>query len=510
MFRSIRFFNDLDDAIQEESAFSTDAVVLGAELSVLVFSLNVLESNVVQVASRLKQSPCKRFVTIENTDAKKDKERIKQIDFSSVDGFFLKNATKKALNDWSLKCREIEANNKLAFGTLGIIASIDNLEAVLEARKIANYARIISLYVDTDAITDSLGIERTKDGEEINHLRERLVVDTAIHHKHLIDGLTHGDMMPNLEYLRRIGFCGKAVVDSSQIDTIHRVFSPTNHEIESAHALLNAQFEGALRGEKTVYFNSKRVTPSKIRRAQNVLRMAMALKMTDAEIPPVVKRRKIKKTRPAPVKFYSLGEEIANAISHGAGVILGIVALTMLIVKGVSTSEEGPYVWSGVLFGLSVVLLYLMSTLYHSLSLRKTAKQVFRRFDHASIYLLIAGSYTPFLLHLLSHPYSTILVLTIWGLAASGILLKVIWIKKFPTIHLALYIALGWLPAMFLLDSIQSMQTAGIVMLVAGGVSYTVGVLFYALKLFKFTHMVWHLFCILGTLFHFLTVYMFL
>jgi hemolysin III len=326
----------------------------------------------------------------------------------------------------------------------------------------------------------------------------------------LIDSPFIGEEVTNLDYLRSIGFGGKAISVPSQIEKINQVFSPSNEEIEASKTILDAQFFGTLQGQKVVVYAGKKLTTEKIQKARNTIRIANRLKLTDYEIPPMVKHKKIKKIKPAPTKFYSLGEEIANAITHGAGVVVGLVALILLMIKGINHPENSRYLVSGIVFGISVILLYLMSTLYHSLPLKRSAKQVFRCFDHASIYVLIAGSYTPFILLLIDGPMAINVAIIMWGLAITGITMKVIWIKKFSKVHLALYIALGWLPVMFFMGNIAALGTIGLGLLIAGGLAYTVGVVFYALKLFKFTHMVWHLFCIIGTLFHFFAVILYL
>lgn len=198
----------------------------------------------------------------------------------------------------------------------------------------------------------------------------------------------------------------------------------------------------------------------------------------------------------------SLGELIANAVSHGIGFGLAIAALVLLVVKADGLAE----VLSSVAFGVSMIVLYLSSTLLHSFPDRmKTTKDIFRRFDHSSIFILIAGTYTPFLVLLVGTTEAYLLLIGLWVITFIGIIFKSIWAEKYMGISVIIYLLMGW---SFILVSKDVYAGLGneIGLLVIGGLSYTVGVLFFISK-FKYSHFVWHLFVLSGTFFHFICVY---
>lgn len=201
------------------------------------------------------------------------------------------------------------------------------------------------------------------------------------------------------------------------------------------------------------------------------------------------------------MKKTSLGELIANAVSHGVGLLLAIAGLVLLLVKAEGTGE----VLSSLVFGLSMILLYTSSTLFHSFPAKmKRVYTVFQRLDHSSIFILIAGSYTPFLVLLVNNTRGYILLGFLWVIAIIGIVFKSIWISKFKYIHLAIYLLMGWSVLLVYNDFIQNIGDNYFVL--AGGISYTVGVVFYIAK-FKYAHFIWHLFVLSGTLFHFFAVW---
>ena len=198
----------------------------------------------------------------------------------------------------------------------------------------------------------------------------------------------------------------------------------------------------------------------------------------------------------------SLGELIANAVSHGIGVILAIAALVLLVDKADTLIE----VISVLAFGISMVVLYLSSTLLHSFpDTMKTVKSVFRRFDHSSIFILIAGTYTPFLVLLLGTKEAYYLLIGLWTITILGIIFKAIYNDKFMVATVVIYLLMGW---SFLLISNDIVSGLGdeIFLLIAGGIFYTVGVIFFESK-FKYSHLVWHIFVLGGTITHFICVY---
>jgi hemolysin III len=200
----------------------------------------------------------------------------------------------------------------------------------------------------------------------------------------------------------------------------------------------------------------------------------------------------------------SVGEEIANSISHGFGLILAIVAAPILILEALRLGKAAFVVGVSV-FGASMVLLYLASTLYHSISHEKT-KHVARLFDHSAIFLLIAGSYTPFTLGVLRGPWGWSLLGIIWGLAAIGLTLKAIGGTRHWWLSMTLYLAMGWLALVAIKPMLALIPLPGIILIMAGGVAYTGGLGFFAANRLRYSHFVWHLFVIAGTTCHFFAV----
>lgn len=215
-------------------------------------------------------------------------------------------------------------------------------------------------------------------------------------------------------------------------------------------------------------------------------------------------------TNPKPHRIsipkYSLSEELLNSISHGAGAIFGIVATVLCILKGCAAGDPWRIV-SGAIFGATMLLLYLMSCLYHALKVNK-AKRVFRVIDHCTIFLLIAGTYTPFTLVTLRDSVGWWLFGAVWGIAILGITLNAIDLKKFSKISVACYLLMGWA----ILSEIEPLRAnlapGGIALLVWGGVVYTVGAILYGIgSKVKYFHSIFHFFCLGGSVLHFLAIY---
>ena len=199
------------------------------------------------------------------------------------------------------------------------------------------------------------------------------------------------------------------------------------------------------------------------------------------------------------------GEEIANSITHGAALLFSIAALPILVLTAVG--QRDPWqLMGGVIFGVTLILLYFTSTLYHVLP-DCNAKRVMRVLDHSAIFFLIAGTYTPFTLGVLRGPWGWSLLGTIWALALSGVVAKVMLRFRFPRLSTALYIAMGWLVIVAIHPLVTRISPAGLAWLVAGGVSYTAGVAFYATDArLRYGHALWHLFVIMGSVCHFVAV----
>jgi hemolysin III len=206
-----------------------------------------------------------------------------------------------------------------------------------------------------------------------------------------------------------------------------------------------------------------------------------------------------------PTRAQSFGEELANALSHGGALLLSIAALPVLVVSAADRGEVTGIV-AAAIFGSTMVLLYLASTLYHALP-EGRAKRVFRVFDHAAIYLLIAGTYTPFTLGVLKGSWGWTMFGVVWGLACAGVVLKSVAVHRFPILSVGLYLGMGWL-VVFAADPLFThVANDGIAWLVAGGLAYTLGVPFFALdKRVPYAHFVWHLFVMAGTFCHFVAV----
>lgn len=203
---------------------------------------------------------------------------------------------------------------------------------------------------------------------------------------------------------------------------------------------------------------------------------------------------------------YSVKEEIANSISHGLGVIAGIVALVLMLLKGQELLT--PIQLTGVtIYGASIIVLFLCSTLYHSVS-QPQWKHKLKIADHCAIYCLIAGTYTPLMLISLQGTQSTVILSAIWALAIGGILFKTLFIHKFKKLSLVLYLAMGWLCVTVIEDLIAAMSELGFTLLILGGLFYTLGVVFYVGKRIPYNHAIWHLFVLAGAMSHFLCIYL--
>src|SRR5512140_1591619 len=199
----------------------------------------------------------------------------------------------------------------------------------------------------------------------------------------------------------------------------------------------------------------------------------------------------------------SLGEEIANSVSHGLGFVAALVAFPFLIFS--AWQHGATAVVGAAVFGATMSLLYLTSTIYHALA-ENRAKRVFRILDHGAIYLLIAGTYTPFTLGALRGPWGWTLFGMIWGLAVFGVVLKSMGGIKYHRLSTALYLAMGWLVVIAAKPLWLHVPGWGLFWLAAGGVAYTGGVIFYLERRLRYAHFLWHLFVLTGTACHFVAV----
>lgn len=205
------------------------------------------------------------------------------------------------------------------------------------------------------------------------------------------------------------------------------------------------------------------------------------------------------------IPAYSLGEEITNAIVHGVGALLSVAALVLCVVF--SAIHGNAYaVVSSCIYGSTLIILYTMSCLYHSLKVNR-AKKVFRIIDHCSIFLLIAGTYTPYSLVTLNGWLGWLVFGIIWGCAIIGIILNAIDLKKYKVISMILYIAMGWAIIFAFKPLIRALPVGGFYLLLAGGIIYTVGAIFYGIgRKYKYMHSVWHFFVLAGSILHFFSI----
>jgi len=200
----------------------------------------------------------------------------------------------------------------------------------------------------------------------------------------------------------------------------------------------------------------------------------------------------------------SFKEEIANSVSHGVGFLAAIVGSTVLIFSAVQNSTSTGIVGASV-FAFTMLLLYLTSTLYHAFTKNET-KSIFRILDHCAIYLLIAGTYTPFTLGVLSGTWGWIMFGCVWGIAVAGIILKIVGGVKFEKLSIILYLAMGWLIIIVIKPLWISIPHWGFFWILAGGAAYMAGLGFYAARRLPYAHFIWHLFVIAGTACHYIAI----
>jgi hemolysin III len=201
-------------------------------------------------------------------------------------------------------------------------------------------------------------------------------------------------------------------------------------------------------------------------------------------------------------------EEALLSATHGIGALFSLLGLVVLVTKAIDNGNNLQIV-SFSIYGLTLTTLYLSSTLYHGLHTPK-ARKFFRVMDHSSIYLLIAGSYTPFLMVGMPGRLSWIMLIVIWGLALIGIAFKVFFIHRFLKTSVVVYVLMGWLSVIMLKEMAANIPLYGLIWLGTGGILYTVGVIFYSMKKIPYMHLVWHFFVLGGSFCHYMAVYLYL
>ncbi|MFB9215466.1 PAQR family membrane homeostasis protein TrhA [Vibrio sinaloensis] len=205
---------------------------------------------------------------------------------------------------------------------------------------------------------------------------------------------------------------------------------------------------------------------------------------------------------------YSFKEEIANSVTHGLGMVLGIVGLVLLLFKAIDHNADALTITSMSVYGSSMIVLFLASTLYHAIPYRR-AKRALKTFDHCAIYLLIAGSYTPFLLVSLRTPLAIGLMIVIWSIALIGIIMKVAFVYRFKKLSLVTYLMMGWLSLVVIYQLALNLDVGGLTLLALGGVIYSLGVVFYVAKRIPYNHAIWHGFVLAGCACHFFAIYLY-
>lgn len=209
------------------------------------------------------------------------------------------------------------------------------------------------------------------------------------------------------------------------------------------------------------------------------------------------------------IQNYTLGEELMNAITHGVGAGLGVAALVLCIVR--ASIHHNPYaIISGIIYGITLIVLYLISTLYHSFSPNIKAKKVFRVFDHCSIFLLIYGSYLPFLFVTLNGIVGWTLFAVMTAVTAIGITLNAINLEKYKKISMACYIFMGWIIVFAFKSLLDSLDMNAIILLLIGGIVYTVGAIIYGIgKKVRYMHSLWHVFVLAASILQFFSIYLY-
>ncbi|WP_260261639.1 PAQR family membrane homeostasis protein TrhA [Vibrio intestinalis] len=205
---------------------------------------------------------------------------------------------------------------------------------------------------------------------------------------------------------------------------------------------------------------------------------------------------------------YSVKEEIANTVTHGLGMVLGIIGLVLLLIKALDHNADALTITSMSIYGGSMIVLFLASTLYHAIPYKR-AKRALKTFDHCAIYLLIAGSYTPFLLVSLRTPLAIGLMIVIWSIALIGIIMKLAFVYRFKKLSLVTYLLMGWLSLVVIYQLALNLEVGGLTLLAVGGLVYSLGVIFYVAKRIPYNHAIWHGFVLAGCACHFLAIYLY-
>ena len=202
---------------------------------------------------------------------------------------------------------------------------------------------------------------------------------------------------------------------------------------------------------------------------------------------------------------YSINEEIAHSVTHGIGALLSVIGLATLVVYS-STYGDAWHIVSSSIYGLTLIVLYTASTLYHAITI-PDIKRVLQKLDHAAIFLLIAGTYTPFTLVNLRGGWGWALFGVVWSIAIAGMIMELLVKRRYKRISLGLYLGLGWIVIIAIVPLLANVETGGLILLLAGGLFYSLGVIFYVWKTLVYHHAIWHLFVLAGSACHFFAVF---
>lgn len=207
------------------------------------------------------------------------------------------------------------------------------------------------------------------------------------------------------------------------------------------------------------------------------------------------------------IRLQSAGEELANALTHGVGATAALAAGAVLVTL-TAIFGDGWQLAGAIVFGTATLLLYTASTLYHAIS-HPVLKGRLKVFDHCAIYLLIAGTYTPYTLLVIGDRLGAIIMAIVWSLAVAGIIFKIFFVGRFQMVSLLTYLGMGWLGLLAAFEIAHNLPPTGIALLLGGGIAYSVGTIFFKVKTIPFNHAIWHLFVLAGCILHFLSVYYF-
>ena len=455
---------------QEPDLFKADALIMDVYDASCIFSNY---NKLYDLLTHLEQEQKKLYLKLDCKHLTRCYKALDSTIGSFIAGFYLEDPSSKVLRTFNLKIREYELKQKLPYLSLSCIASIHEPYQVNHMKQIIAHPRV------EDVILHPI--------DQVNMDYVHLKAETLM-----------------TQYKKNLIALEQITSSLSDLDGINLKYTPSKQEIADAMDVVQVI--------RFAHGKSRRnlLQKASLTDAYRVLYEAEALGLvSDIPIIPFIRRRKKEYILKKPLvikKFYTVGEEIANGITHGIGVGLAIAALVLLMVKGGTTKEILAY----LAFSVSAIILYLMSTLYHSLALGELSKKLFHKFDHMTIYLLIAGSYTPFSLLAIGGTRGTVICIFLWIGCLIGLLLNLFAFGRFRVFHMILYISLGWIAILFLPQIIVNLGSTGVLFLILGGVMYTVGFFFYSTNLFKFSHMTWHIFTLLGSLFHFFAVFYFL